>query len=87
MIQNHIADPNGRFLFLNVHIEGEPFTLASFYAPNDNSVAFVASSLKSLDSFRSGPIIAGGDFNFCQTGQWTIRETNGQETMTMAEGV
>lgn len=63
VVQDHTADPNGRFLFLNVSIEGETFMLASLYAANDSPVAFVADSLGALDSFRTGPIIAGGDFN------------------------
>lgn len=63
VIISHKADPNGRFLFLNVHIEGESFTLASLYAPNDHSVDFVADSLKILESFCTGPVIAGGDLN------------------------
>lgn len=63
MVQDHIADPNSRFLFKNVHIEGEPFTLASLYVPNKKPLAFAAESLEALDSFCIGPIITGGDLN------------------------
>lgn len=63
VVQDQIVDPNGRFLFLNVYIKGEPFTLASFYAPNEKPLVFMAENLVALDFFCIGPIIAGGDLN------------------------
>lgn len=50
-------------MFVNVHIEGELFTLASLYAPNKKPIVFLNMCLASLQSFASGPLIIGGDLN------------------------
>lgn len=34
-IDKQLMDPSGRFLFLNVHIDEDPFTIASIYGTND----------------------------------------------------
>lgn len=63
-IESQEIDPNGRFLFLNVTIEGEPLSLASIYAPNEDQYKFLKETLTNLISFSTGPIILGGDLNF-----------------------
>lgn len=63
VIKVQLIDPEGRFLFVSVHIEGEPFTLASIYAPNENPDIFLDNCLTSLHSFSQGPFIIGGDLN------------------------
>lgn len=63
IIASQEIDPSGRFLFLNVNIEGEPLTLASIYAPNEDQFQFLADTLTNLSSFSKGPIILGGDLN------------------------
>lgn len=61
--KDQAIDPEGRYLFLNVHIEGEPFTLTSLYAPNEKPLEFLGKCLHSLQSFACGPLIVGGDLN------------------------
>lgn len=62
-IESVKKDERGRYLFANVLVEDEPMTLASLYAPNVNSVHFVASTLAELKAFSTGPILIGGDLN------------------------
>lgn len=57
------ADPKGRFLFANMPLEGEAVTVASLYAPNDKPLQFLDECLAELQTFRTGPIILGGDLN------------------------
>lgn len=56
-------DDRGRYLFVNIILEGKPLTLASLYAPNDKPVQFVADTLAELKAFGRGPILLGGDLN------------------------
>lgn len=63
VVQDQMIDPEGRFLFANVHIKGEPFILASLYAPNENPLAFLDNCLASLQQFSRGPLIVGGYLN------------------------
>lgn len=63
VVKDQLIDPKGRFLFVTVHIEGEPFTLASLYAPNEGSSQFLNDCLSSLNAFSCGPFIVGKDLN------------------------
>lgn len=63
VIEAQEIDPSGRYIFLNVTIEGEPLTLACLYAPNENQFHFLTETLMQLSSFSRGPIILGGDLN------------------------
>lgn len=58
-----MLDPAGQFVFLNIRIKVSPFTVATLYGPNVNSLDFLAASLSALDKFCLGPIILGGDLN------------------------
>lgn len=62
-IEEKLADPSSRFLFLNVCIGDDPFTIASVYGPNVGQLTFLENTLALLDGFASGPIILGGDLN------------------------
>lgn len=63
VVKDQLIDPNGRFLFVTVHIEGEPFTLASLYAPNEGPTIFLDDCIASLHAFSCGPFIIGGYLN------------------------
>lgn len=63
VVKDQMVDQEERFLFLNVHIKGEPFTLASLYAPNERLYTFLDKCLTFLQSFGCGPLIVGGDLN------------------------
>lgn len=62
-LKDQLTDPEGCFLFINVHIEGEPFTLASLCVPNKKQTLFLEKCSKSLQSFACGLHIVGGDLN------------------------
>lgn len=63
ILKDQLTDPEGQFLLINVHLEGEPFTLASLYAPNEKQSLFLEECVKFLQSFTCGPFIVGGDLN------------------------
>lgn len=56
-------DPSGRYVFLNGSLNNKPITLANLYAPNQQQLNFLDQSVSSLQQFRKGDIILGGDFN------------------------
>lgn len=58
-----LADPRGRYIFLNCSIDDRPLTFASIYAPNTNQIQFLSETLASLNSFKKGDLLIGGDFN------------------------
>lgn len=60
---NSLADPRGRYLFVNCVIDGIPLTLASVYAPNVDQLPFLTDTLLKLNMFKSGEVILGGDLN------------------------
>lgn len=62
-VNDQLIDLEGRFLFLNVHIEGDAFTLALLYAPNEQPTCFIDTCLASLQKFACGPIVLEGDLN------------------------
>lgn len=57
------VDLQGRFLFMNIQLEEEPFTLASVYVPNEKQTQYFDEVLQKLQKFSTGPIILGGDLN------------------------
>lgn len=57
------SDPSGRFVFLNGSLNNKPVTLANLYVPNQQQLDFIDQSLSTLQQFRTGDIILGGDFN------------------------
>lgn len=62
-----IPDPEGRFLVLQVLVEGEILTLINIYAPTQNEGAEQASFLENLnstiDDLEIADLFMGGDFN------------------------
>lgn len=60
---DHLADPNGWYVFLKGTILQRKFTFAVVYVPDTGQLSFLDSVLDSLSSFREGQLILGGDFN------------------------
>lgn len=58
-----MVDLQGRFLFLNVLLEDQPYTLASVYVPNEKQIQYIDDVFYKLQTFSTGPIILGGDLN------------------------
>lgn len=68
--QDQQIDPNGRYLFIKGLINGEKYTLATLYAPNNAQELFIATTLTLLGKFKEGHVIVGGDFNNILNHQW-----------------
>lgn len=58
------ADPHGRYLIVEVNIEGQSLVLANLYAPNTDSPSFFAEFMQEIYLFENRNVILGGDFNF-----------------------
>lgn len=63
------SDENGRFVFINLNLYDDIFSLLSLYAPNDriSRNTFFDDILTLLKSSAQGSIIIGGDFNDVMT--------------------
>lgn len=62
-VDDFLADPFGRFLFLKGSLGDLPCTLANLYAPNQGQADFIAATLTKLKEFARGCVIMGGDLN------------------------
>lgn len=64
-----LADPRGRYIFLNcsqneIVLKMTDHSLLPLYsAPNSNQFHFLSDTLASLNSFKTGSLLIGGDFN------------------------
>lgn len=70
-LQNPVvyADLKGRFVLLNCSIEDRSLTFASIYAPNSNQLGFLSDTMTALNSFKTGDLLIGGDFNLINNPQ------------------
>lgn len=57
------TDNEGRFLFIKGSLYNIPVTIANIYAPNKLQAPFFVQTLEMLESFATGMLIVGGDFN------------------------
>lgn len=64
-LEERMADPDGRFLFLKGKINGSMCSLAKIYGPNKNTYRNVIGILARFEEFKSGRVIIAGDFNLC----------------------
>ncbi len=62
-IHNVIADDKGRYLIIDIDIDGIRFTLANIYGPNDDNPEFYIELIKLIESLPNDNRIIGGDFN------------------------
>lgn len=63
-IHKQYQDDNGRVLILDTTINGQKFTLANIYGPNDDNPTFFEKIENALCEFDCESVIIGGDFNF-----------------------
>jgi exonuclease III len=65
-IEKYTLDPGGRFIYLDVDIQGGKFRFCNVYAPNDEKLR--KDFIISLSGFLTGnrQVILGGDFNFVE---------------------
>ena len=62
-IHKIISDPNGRYIILDISIDGNRMTLASIYAPNDDSPDFFTEVRNKIESIPNDDRLIGGDYN------------------------
>nr|CAB3264543.1 pol-like protein [Phallusia mammillata] len=58
-----MADPDGRFLIVNLTIADKKLTLANVYGPNKDDPDFFNKFFADVITFGDGDIVLGGDFN------------------------
>lgn len=59
----HVADPNGRYLFLKFRLQNKLYTIANLYIQNHYQTTAVSWFLHLLADFAEGTTLVGGDFN------------------------
>ena len=62
-IHKEIIDPNGRYIILDIEIEGLQMTLANIYAPNYDDTSFFINVIQLIESLPKDHQIIGRDFN------------------------
>ena len=67
MLSDPICDPNGRYIILNMEIQGSPYISVNCYAPNSEQEQIklfrvIRDHLKKLEPDRDVNIILGGDW-------------------------
>ena len=62
-VHKKIIDSDGRYVILDIEIEGIRLTLASIYAPNNDSPEFFITVRNLIESLPNDRRISGGDYN------------------------
>lgn len=81
-VNNILRDSEGRYLLLQITIEGEIFTLLNIYAPTQNEgieqIHFIENLDSVLDNFEISNLFMGGDFNtqMCSPQKEVSRDDN-----------
>ena len=68
-ILNCVIDDNGRFILLDIIVEGQNFTVVNLYAPTkdkeEEQIRFIDFVLHTLEDYSDSNLIIGGDLNTC----------------------
>ena len=59
------ADPDGRYLLMNIDFSGSKMTIGNMYGPNSDDVSTFQNFISALSTYSNELIILGGDWNFC----------------------
>ena len=62
-ILNSYTDPEGRFIILDLELNGLRLTLSNVYAPNEDSPDFFIDFIQKIEAVPNDNRIIGGDFN------------------------
>ena len=65
-LHNEIIDNSGRFVILDLTLDGNRVTLGNIYGPNDDEPIFFNHLQSKVEGFGNNSIILGGDFNVVQ---------------------
>ena len=57
------TDPNGRYIIIDIEIDGFRTTLCNIYGPNDDNPEFYVNVIHQIESLPNDNRIIGGDFN------------------------
>ena len=57
------TDPNGRYIIIDIEIDGFRTTLCNVYGPNDDNPEFYVNVIHEIESLPNDNGIIGGDFN------------------------
>ena len=62
-------DPEGRYVYLQGRLDGNPISILGLYAPNTGQIAFLHTLDHLITSSLDTPLLIGGDFNaVCDVG-------------------
>ena len=65
-VHNHISDPEGNYIIVDITLDNTRLTLISLYAPNQDSPNFFDNIMLIADTFNNNDKIICGDFNLVQ---------------------
>ena len=65
-VHNHISDPDGNYLIIDLTVDNNRFTLVSLYGPNNDCPLFFDSLFSQAYSFNNTSVVFCGDFNVVQ---------------------
>ena len=63
IIHNVLADDNGRYIIIDIEIDGVRLTLANIYGPNNDDSDFYIKLIELIESLPNDNRLIGGDFN------------------------
>ena len=62
-LHKEISCPDGRYIILDITIQGTRMTLASIYAPNEDCPEFFVTVRNEIESITNDNRLIGGDYN------------------------
>ena len=62
-LHKYISDPDGRYVILDIDIDGVRVTLGSIYGPNEDDPEFYVNVIQQIESIPNDNRIIRGDFN------------------------
>ena len=62
-IQNVMKDRHGRYMIVNIKLNGENYCFINVYAPNEDDVEFFTTLFQQISEIDSDHLMMGGDFN------------------------
>ena len=62
-LHKYMTDPNGRYVILDVEIDGLRVTLGSIYGPSEDNPEFYTKAMQQIESIPNDNRIIGGDYN------------------------
>ncbi|MEM9400762.1 MAG: reverse transcriptase domain-containing protein, partial [Verrucomicrobiota bacterium] len=64
-ISKTCTDRDGKFVILELILNGVSFTVGNFYGPSTDNPRVIEDFVTEIDEYENSSVIFGGDFNFC----------------------